>query len=133
MSMNDTVADMLTRIRNGIQIHRSSVDVIGSRLNRAIAEALMREGFVSDVQEAQDLRGHPALRVYLKYDRDGVCVISKINRVSKPGRRVYSAVREIPRVLGGLGISVMSTSKGVLSDREARQAGVGGEILCQVY
>lgn len=133
MSMNDTVSDMLTRIRNGIQIQRGSVDVIGSRLNRAIAETLVREGFVTEIQELTDGRGHPALRVHLKYDRDGVPVISKIDRVSKPGRRVYHRVREIPRVLGGLGISVMSTSKGVLSDREARQAGVGGEILCQVY
>lgn len=133
MSMNDTVSDMLTRIRNGIQIQRSSVDVIGSRLNRAIVEALVREGYVQDVQDLEDGRGHPALRVHLKYDRDGMPVISKIDRVSKPGRRVYHRVREIPRVLGGLGISVISTSKGVLSDREARQAGVGGEVLCEVY
>lgn len=133
MSMNDTMADMLTRIRNGIQVRRDRVDVIGSRLNRRVVDVLIREGFLTEVHDIQDPRGFPALRVGLKYDRDGVSVISKIGRVSRPGCRVYTGVREIPKVLGGLGISVVSTSKGVMSDREARAAGVGGEVLCQVW
>ncbi len=133
MSMNDTIADMLTRIRNGIQVRREEVDVIGSRVNRAIADVLVREGFATGVNDVLDPRGYPALRVGLKYDRDGGSVISKIDRVSKPGRRVYRGVRDIPRVLNGLGISVVSTSKGMMSDREARAAGVGGEILCELW
>ena len=133
MSMNDTIADMLTRIRNGIQARRDSVDVIGSRLNRRIADVLVREGYVTEVNEILDPRGFQALRVGLKYDPDGESVISKIGRVSRPGRRVYTGVQDIPKVLGGLGISVVSTSKGVMSDREARAAGIGGEVLCQVW
>ena len=133
MSMNDTTADMLTRIRNGIQARRDSVDVIGSRLNRRIAEVLVREGYVYEVHEILDPRGFQALRLQLKYDMDGESVISKIGRVSRPGCRVYAGVRDIPKVLGGLGISVVSTSKGVMSDREARAAGIGGEVLCQVW
>ena len=133
MAMNDTIADMLTRIRNGISVNRNTVDVIASRLNRAIAQVLEREGYISGVRDVLDPRGHPALRVTLKYDADGDPVISKIGRVSRPGRRVYRGVREIPRVLNGLGISVLSTSRGVMSDREARSAGIGGEILCELW
>jgi small subunit ribosomal protein S8 len=133
MAMNDTVADMLTRIRNGLMVHRESVDVIASRLNRSVASVLEREGFLTGVTEVLDSRGHTALRLKLKYDRDGGPVISKIGRVSRPGRRIYRGVNDIPRVLNGMGISVVSTSRGVLSDREARGAGVGGEILCEVW
>jgi len=133
MAMNDTVSDMLTRIRNGLAVNRTSVDIVASRLNRAVAEVLEREGYIHGVREILDARGHPALRVMLKYDNDGDPVISKIGRVSRPGRRVYRGVREIPRVLNGLGISVLSTSRGVMSDREARTAGVGGEVLCEIW
>lgn len=133
MAMTDTIADMLTRIRNGVAVQRSSVDVISSRINRAVAGVLQREGYVQDVRDVLDPRGHPALRVLLKYDNDGDPVISKIGRVSRPGRRVYRGVREMPQVLNGLGISVVSTSQGVMSDREARTAGVGGEILCEIW
>ena len=133
MAMNDTMADMLTRIRNGLMVQRDSVDVIASRLNRAVADVLEREGFIAGVTEVLDPRGHGALRLQLKYDRDGGPVIQKIGRVSRPGRRIYRGVKEIPRVLNGMGISVVSTSRGVLSDREARGAGVGGEILCEVW
>ena len=91
------------------------------------------EGYVHGVTEVLNPRGHDALRVELKYDEDGMPLISKIGRVSKPGRRVYCGVQDIPRVLNGLGISVVSTSKGVLSDREARAAGVGGEVLCELW
>ena len=133
MAMNDTIADMLTRIRNGVAVQRASVDVISSRINRAVVGVLQREGYIQDVRDVLDPRGHPALRVLLKYDNDGDPVISKIGRVSRPGRRVYRGVREMPRVLNGLGISVVSTSQGVMSDREARTAGVGGEILCEIW
>jgi small subunit ribosomal protein S8 len=133
MAMNDTIADMLTRIRNGIAVQRGHVDVLASRVNRSVAEVLMREGYLHGVQEVLDRRGHPALRVALKYDADGDPVISRIGRISRPGRRVYRGVRDLPKVLNGLGISVISTSKGVLSDREARSAGVGGEVLCEIW
>ena len=133
MAMNDTVSDMLTRIRNGLAVNRTSVDIVASRLNRAVAEVLEREGFIHGVRDVLDPRGHSALRVMLKYDHDGDPVISKIGRVSRPGCRVYRGVREIPRVLNGLGISVLSTSRGVMSDREARTAGIGGEVLCEIW
>ncbi len=133
MAMSDTVADMLTRIRNGISVQRDSVDILSSRVNRSVAEVLEREGYIQGFRDILDRRGHPAIRVNLKYDGDGDPVISKIGRVSRPGRRVYRGVREIPKVLNGLGISVVSTSRGVMSDREARTAGVGGEILCEVW
>ena len=111
MSMNDTVADMLTRIRNGLTVNRTTVDVIASRVNRAVADTLVREGYIGEVNDILDPLGHKALRLALKYDGDGDPVISKIGRVSRPGRRVYRGVREIPRVLNGLGISVVSTSR----------------------
>lgn len=133
MAMNDTVSDMLTRIRNALTVNRTSVDVIASRLNRSVAEVLEREGYIMGARDILNSRGHAAIRLLLKYDHDGDPVISKIDRVSRPGCRVYRGVREIPQVLNGLGISVVSTSKGVLSDREARTAGVGGEILCELW
>jgi small subunit ribosomal protein S8 len=133
MAMNDTVSDMLTRIRNGLAVSRSSVDIIASSLNKAVAGVLEREGYIHGVRDIQNAGGHAALRVMLKYDHDGDPVISKIGRVSRPGCRVYRGVREIPTVLNGLGISVLSTSNGVLSDREARTAGIGGEVLCELW
>jgi small subunit ribosomal protein S8 len=133
MSMTDPIADVLTRIRNALRVQRASVQVGASKLNRAVVEVLQREGFVAGAREVLTPRGHPALDVALKYDRDGEPVIRRIGRVSRPGRRVYRGVRELPRVLNGLGIAVLSTSKGVMSDREARAAGVGGEILCEVW
>ena len=132
MSMTDPISDMLTRIRNAVRVKRSAVDVTGSRVVRAIAEVLRREGFVEDVRPGEG-GVRPTIRIYLKYDSDGDPVISSIGRVSKPGRRLYSTVDRIPRVLNGLGISVVSPSKGVFSDREARAAGVGGEVLCEVW
>ena len=131
--MTDPIADLLTRIRNGLRVHRSAVDVNSSRVVRAIAEVLRREGYVEDVRPADDPGGRPRLRIYLKYDDDGNPVISSIGRVSRPGRREYRGVNGIPRVLNGLGIAVVSTSKGVFSDREARAAGGGGEVLCEVW
>jgi small subunit ribosomal protein S8 len=133
MSMTDPIADMLTRIRNGLRVHRGTVEVTASRLNRAILEVLQREGFVLDIREVETALGRPALRVELKYDRDGDPVISRIGRVSKPGCRVYRGVTDLPKILNGLGITVLTTSRGVVSDREARSMGVGGEVLCEVW
>ncbi len=133
MSMTDPIADLLTRIRNGIRVRASSVDVRPSGFVKSVAEVLKREGYVEDVRTSDGLDGRPGLRVYLKYDIDGNPVISSIGRVSKPGRRAYKGVRELPRILNGLGICVLSTSRGVFSDREARAQGVGGEILCEVW
>ena len=133
MSMSDPIADMLTIIRNGLQTRRMYVDVNASRIKRSVAEVLAREGYVGEIRDIQALTGHPGLRIFLKYDDDGVPAIRKLGRVSKPGRRVYRGVVDIPRVLNGLGISVLTTSKGVLSDREARAQGVGGEVLCEVW
>ena len=132
MSMTDPISDMLTRIRNAVRVRRSAVEVSGSRVVRAIAEVLRREGYVEDVRDGEG-NVRPTIRIYLKYDGDGEPVISSIGRVSKPGRRLYRSVDRIPKVLNGLGISVVSTSKGVFSDREARAAGVGGEVLCEVW
>jgi len=133
MSMSDPVADMITRIRNGLQVHREFVEVGASRVKRSIAEVLSREGYIGDIRSITARTGHPSLRIFLKYDEDGLPAIQRIGRVSKPGRRVYSGVQDIPRVLNGLGISVLTTSQGILSDREARAQGVGGEILCEVW
>ena len=133
MSMTDPIADMLTRVRNAIRARSSSVDVRASRFVHAVAEVLRREGYVEDVKQTEGLPGRPMIRIYLKYDGDGNPVISSIGRVSRPGRREYRGVAGIPKVLNGLGISVLSTSHGVFSDREARAKGVGGEVLCEVW
>jgi small subunit ribosomal protein S8 len=133
MSMTDPIADLLTRIRNGLRVHGAKVEVRKSRLNEEVVKVLTREGFLLDVREVATPTGRAALEVGLKYDEDGEPVISSIDRVSKPGRRVYRGVREIPRILNGMGIAVLSTSRGVMSDREARAAGVGGEVLCEVW
>jgi small subunit ribosomal protein S8 len=132
MSMTDPIGDLLTRIRNGVRVRRDAVDVKASGVVRAIARVLAREGFVADVREGEP-SPMPTLRIYLKYDEDGEPVISSIGRVSRPGRRRYARVDAIPRVLNGLGIAVVSTSRGVLSDREARAQRVGGEVLCEVW
>jgi small subunit ribosomal protein S8 len=133
MSMTDPVADLLTRIRNGLRAQGGRVLVRKSRLSAAVVDVLAREGFLAGVSEVATPEGRPALEVVLKYDQDGAPLISKVSRVSRPGRRVYKGVREIPRVLNGMGIAVLSTSRGVMSDREARAAGVGGEVLCEVW
>ncbi len=129
--MTDPVADMLTRIRNAIRIERPMVDVPASKMKTGIAEALQREGYIWDFeiieQEPQNI-----LRINLKYGPNGELVIQRIARVSKPGRRVYTGVKAMTEVLQGLGINILSTSKGVLSNREARKARVGGEVLCSV-
>ncbi|MEX0701562.1 MAG: 30S ribosomal protein S8 [Planctomycetales bacterium] len=130
--MTDPIADMLTRIRNSLLIERPFVDIPASRVKLGIAEALQREGYIWDF-EVIEAQPRNILRVNLKYGPNGERVIQTIDRASKPGRRVYSSVRDMPQVLQGLGVSILSTNKGVLSNREARKAGVGGEVLCTVW
>lgn len=130
MQMNDPVGDLLTRIRNAQRRGRSSVQSPSSKLRINVLEVLQREGYIRGFTEVEK-DGFKELDIELKY-YDGAPVISEIRRVSKPGRRVYSAVRDLPLVRNGLGISVLSTPKGVMSDNEARTQNVGGEILCRV-
>ena len=132
MAMTDPVADMLTRIRNVVMVGRREVDMPYSNLKRAIADALVREGYLVKVDVAGE-GPEKALRLELKYGPDGEKVIRMIKRESKPGRRLYNRSRDLPRVLDGLGTAIISTSKGVLSDRECRRANVGGEVLCIVW
>jgi len=134
MSMTDPIADMLTRIRNGIQAHHDRVEMPTSKLKVEVARILKSEGFISNYKVvSEDGKPQGSLRVYLKYSDDGEPVIHGIERVSRPGRRVYRGKEEIPKVLGGLGLAIVSTSKGVLSGTEAARTGVGGEVLCQVW
>ena len=132
MSMTDPIADMLTRVRNALNIHRKQVDVPRSKLKKGIAEVLKREGFISDYL---DVEAGPKslLRLTLKYGPEGETVIRKIDRVSRPGRRVYMGADKLEPVLGGQGMFVVSTDQGVLSDREARSQNTGGEVLCRVW
>ncbi len=130
--MTDPIADLLTRIRNAIHVERPYVDMPLSKMKVRVVEALAREGFVWD-HEIIDAAPVSTLRVNLKYGPNGEHVIQHIERMSKPGRRVYVNVQDTEEVRQGLGISVLSTSKGVLSNREARKEGVGGELLCQVW
>jgi len=130
--MTDPIADMLTRIRNGVRVERPSVEVPLSKVKRGVAEVLKREGYIWDFEEVEATPVN-SLRLDLKYGPNGERVIQKIQRVSKPGRRVYSRANELAPVLNGLGISVVSTSRGVLSDREARQKNLGGEVLCEIW
>ena len=131
MSMNDPIADMLTRIRNANAIRRSTVDVPRSKLKRGIAEVLKREGFIHGYLDIE--AGHQSLlRLDLKYGPDGQRLIRRIERVSKPGRRVYRGVTDLDAPVGGVGVFVVSTDRGVLSDREAREQRAGGEVLCLV-
>jgi small subunit ribosomal protein S8 len=128
--MTDPIADMLTRIRNGQQAEKAAVRMPASRLKRAIAEVLKDEGYVADLAE-MSADGKPVLEITLKY-HDGKPVIDRLERVSAPGYRRYSAKDKLPRVAGGLGIAIVSTSRGIMSDRAARKAGLGGEVLCVV-
>ena len=132
MSMTDPIADMLSRIRNAIQSRHDRVDVPASKLKVEIARILKEQGFISNYKKIDEgLQG--TIRISLKYAPDGEPVIHGIVRISRPGRRVYRAKTEIPRPLGGLGLSIVSTSRGVLSGDEAAKTGIGGEVLCQVW
>ena len=130
--MTDPIADMLTRIRNALRIERPYVDMPCSKVKIGIAEALQREGFIWD-HEVIESSPQNVLRVNLKYGPNGERVIQRLTRISKPGCRVYSNVREMKEILQGMGICVMSTCKGILSNREARKQGVGGEVICEVW
>jgi len=132
MSMTDPIADMLTRIRNGITSHHDRVELPASKLKVEIARILKSEGFISNYKLMEE-KPQSTLRLYLKYSDDGEPVIHGIERISRPGRRVYRNKQEIPRVLGGLGLAIVSTSKGVMAGSEAVKEGVGGEVLCQVW
>jgi len=131
MSLSDPIADMLTRIRNAVRINRQQVNIKASNICEGIAAALKEEGYIEDFDRIDDGK-QGILRVTLKYDQAGEPIISEIKRTSKPGRRVYSSVEQLPHVLGGMGIAIVSTSKGIMSDRSCRKANVGGEILCTV-
>lgn len=131
MAMTDPIADMLTRIRNGLKAEKVSVNVPASKVKSAIAQVLKNEGYINDFSE-KEVAGKPNIEVVLKY-YEGRPVIEKLQRISTPGRRVYSSTGELPYVIGGLGIAVISTSKGIMTEREARKAGVGGEVLCSVF
>jgi len=132
MAMSDPLGDMITRIRNAQRARHSSCVAPASRLRANVLEALKREGYIRGYASEQLRPGIAQLRIELKYN-EGEPVIKEITRVSKPGRRVYSKIKELPRVYAGLGVSILSTPRGVLSDAEARAANVGGEVLCRVF
>ncbi len=129
--MTDPIADMLTRIRNALRAEKQTVEVPASKVKVGIARVLKDEGYINDFR-LLDVGPQGILRIYLKYGPEGEMVITRIQRVSKPSRRVYRGVDDLPRVRNGLGIAVVSTSKGILSDRECRRERVGGEVLCTV-
>lgn len=131
MAMTDPIADMLTRIRNANQMRHEVVDIPTSRIKLQILELLKREGYINDVEYIEDNK-QGILRVYLKYVK-GERVIKGLKRISKPGLRVYAKKEELPRVFNGLGIAVISTSEGILTDREARQRNIGGEVIAYVW
>jgi len=132
MSLSDPIADMLTRIRNANSARSEKVDIPASRMNEDIANVLRREGYIVDYKFI-DNRKQGILRILLKYGPGQERVVRGLRRVSRPGRRVYRKADEVPRVMGGLGIAVVSTPKGVLTDKESREANVGGEILCEIW
>lgn len=130
--MTDPIADMLTRIRNAIAAKHTRVDVPGSKLKLELARILKEEGYINNyVTKGEDVKY--VIRIFLRYDAKGASTISHLSRVSRPGRRVYVGAADIPRVLGGYGINIVSTSQGLMSGKRARQEKVGGEILAQVY
>jgi small subunit ribosomal protein S8 len=131
MSMSDPIADMLTRVRNALAARKREVTMPLSKTKLALAEALKAEGYVTDVATSTD-GGKGEMTITLRY-ADGASAIERIERVSRPGRRVYCSVADMPHVNGGLGVVMVSTSKGLMTDRQARSAGVGGEILCRVF
>jgi small subunit ribosomal protein S8 len=132
MTTSDPIADMLTRIRNGLAARHPKVDVPASRLKMDIAKILKDEGYIANFKLTED-GSKKSIRVYLKYTTANAPVISRIERVSRPGCRVYVGTKSVPRVLGGLGVNILTTPKGVMTGRAARKEGVGGEVLCHVW
>jgi len=133
MSMSDPLSDFLTRIRNGIMANKKWVDVPSSIIKKRISFVLKEESYIEDFIFITKRDNKSLIRIFLKYDFQGLSVIENIKRISKPGNRVYVSQKRVPRVLDGLGISILSTSKGVLSNKKASTLGVGGEIICEVY
>jgi small subunit ribosomal protein S8 len=132
MPITDPIADLLTQIRNGLIAHKSFVLVPSSKIKVAITQVLLEEGFIQGYEVTKD-RPQPNLRIWLKYDQDRRPIVTGLKRISKPGRRVYKGKTDLPWVLSGIGIAVVSTPKGVMTGREARRLGVGGEVLCYVW
>jgi small subunit ribosomal protein S8 len=132
MNMTDPIADMLTRVRNALAARHPKVDVPASKLKAEIARIMKEEGYIANFKVAEE-EGKRTIKIYLKYSTDNEPVISKIARVSKPGRRVYVGQKEIPRVLGGMGINILTTPRGVMTGRTAHRERVGGEILCEIW
>ena len=131
MSLSDPIADMLTRIRNAVRVNKDKVNIKASKICEGVTAVLKEEGYIEDFDRIDDGK-QGIIRVILKYDQEGNPVINEIKRVSKPGRRLYSSVDKLPYVYAGMGITIVSTSKGVMSDRNCRKENVSGEILCTV-
>ncbi len=132
MNLTDPVADMLTRIRNAASARHQKVDVPASKLKTEIARILKEEGYISNYKAVEE-EGHKIVRIYLKYGGGNESTISNLARISRPGCRVYVRRSEIPRVLGGMGINILTTPRGVMTGRQARKQGLGGEVLCEVW
>ena len=132
MTMTDPIADMLTRIRNANMVGHKTVDVPASNMKKAIAGILKEEGYIDDFEVIDDDK-QGVIKITMKYGADKEHVISGLKKISKPGLKVYAKRNEVPKVLGGLGIAIISTSKGIISDKKARQLGVGGEVICYVW
>lgn len=132
MVMSDPMADMLTRIRNANTVRHEIVEIPASKMKKQIAEILKREGFVRDAEYVNDNK-QGVIRLFLKYGANNERVITGLKRISKPGLRIYTKAGEVPRVLGGLGIAIISTSKGIMTDKEARESKAGGEVICYVW
>jgi small subunit ribosomal protein S8 len=132
MRLTDPVADMLARIRNAVSARHQKVDIPASKLKLEIARILKEEGYISNYKATEE-EGHKLLRVYLKYGNNNEATISNLERVSRPGCRVYVRRTEIPRVLGGMGINIVTTPRGVMTGRQARKQGLGGELLCEIW
>ena len=131
--MTDPIADYLTRVRNSLQARHRIVEIPASKLKKKITEILYEQGYIDKYKFDDEAGPQGVIKIALKYDENDLPVIKEIKRVSSPGKRRYSAVDELPRVINGLGISIISTSKGLMTDKQARQNNVGGEVLCQVY
>ncbi|MBR1461407.1 30S ribosomal protein S8 [bacterium] len=132
MTMTDPIADMLTRIRNGAMVSHESVEVPASKLKIELARVLKEEGYIADY-EVKEVGKFKVINITLKYDENRKSVITKLQRVSKPGLKTYSKAKNLEKVLGGLGVAIVSTNKGLMTDRKARKENVGGEVLCYVY
>ena len=133
MNITDPIADMLTRIRNANSSKHKTVDIPASNMKLGIAEILFKEGYIKSFEEIKEENNQGVIRITLKYDEKGTRVIDGLKRISKPGLRVYASKEELPKVLNGLGIAIISTSKGLKTDKEARELGIGGEVLAYVW